>query len=166
MLRQQEPFPAVIMDRYWNVLMANQVFDRFFDVQACTEPRNILHLMLAPNGMQPHVIDWERVAQHLIQRVYREATGHGADRQMQQLLDAVLAYPDVRPEWKAQRVADSTSNLPMAPIGFVKDGAVLNYFVMITTVGAPRSVAAQDLRMRCLVPADDETEARHLALFA
>ena len=40
MLRQQEPFPAVIMDRYRNVLMANQAFDRFFDVQACTEPRN------------------------------------------------------------------------------------------------------------------------------
>jgi hypothetical protein len=50
------------------------------------------------------------------------------------------------------------------PMGFVHDGAVLNYFSMITTVGTPLTVAAQELRIECLFPADDETEARHIAL--
>lgn len=165
MLRQHEPFPAVVTDRYWNVLMANQAFKRFFDLQACAESPNILRLIFDPNAMRAHVMDWEGVARRMIQRVYRETIGHEIDKQTQQLLDSVMAYPDVRPEWKTRAIADSTSNLPMASIGFVRDGAVLNYFTLITTVGAPQSVAAQELRMRCMVPSDDETRARHLALF-
>lgn len=52
----------------------------------------------------------------------------------------------------------------MVPMGFVNDGAILNYFSMITAVGTPLAVAAQELRIECMFPADDETEARHIAL--
>src|SRR5262249_12201164 len=52
MLRQHEPFPAVAMDRYWNVLMANESTPRFFNsfTQRAVKknPRNILHLMFDP----------------------------------------------------------------------------------------------------------------------
>ena len=51
----------------------------------------------------------------------------------------------------------------MIPIGFVKDGHVLSYFSMVTTVGTPQTVAAQELRIECMFPADEETEARHHA---
>jgi transcriptional regulator with XRE-family HTH domain len=169
MLRQHEPFPALVMDRYWNVLLTNQAapgfFNRFFDMQARKGPRNMLHLMFDPNGMRPYVADWEGVARSLIQRVHREAVGRVIDSQTQQLLNSLMTYPDVRPEWKAQGVVGATSNLPMVPMGFTKDGVVLNYFSMITTVGTPQSVAAQELRIECMFPADGETEARHLAMF-
>jgi hypothetical protein len=49
-------------------------------------------------------------------------------------------------------------------VGFIYDGAVLNDFSMITTVETPLTVAAQELRIECLFPADDESEARHIAL--
>jgi hypothetical protein len=52
----------------------------------------------------------------------------------------------------------------MIPISFEKNGIVLRYFSMVTTVGTPTAVAAQELRVECLFPADDETERRHLAL--
>jgi hypothetical protein len=100
----------------------------------------------------------------LIQRVQRESVGHVVDLQTKQLLDALLSYPGVRAEWRSQGMAGSASTLPMVPMGFINDGAVLNYFSMITTVGAPLTVAAQELRIECMFPADDETEARHIAL--
>lgn len=52
----------------------------------------------------------------------------------------------------------------MVPMGFINNGAVLNYFSLITTVGTPLTVAAQELRIECMFPADAETEARHVAL--
>ena len=53
---------------------------------------------------------------------------------------------------------------PVLPIGFIKDGRRLNYFSMVTTVGTPQTVPAQELRIECMFPADEETEALHVAL--
>ncbi|MGV2287953.1 helix-turn-helix transcriptional regulator [Trinickia sp. YCB016] len=170
-LRQHEPFPAIVMDRYWNVLMTNEsaprFFNCFFDMNARKGPRNMLHLVFDPDGMRPFVADWEAVAKSLIQRVHRESVGRVIDGETQQLLAELLAYPDVQAEWKSRGALgaqSAASGLPVIPIGFVKDGEVLNYFSMVTSVGTPISVAAQELRIECMFPADDETEARHLQL--
>src|SRR6516162_2095326 len=52
MLRQHEPFPAIVMDRHWNVLMTNDASPRFFncfiDMNVRPQPRNLLHLMFDP----------------------------------------------------------------------------------------------------------------------
>ena len=72
MLRQHEPFPALVMDRYWNVLMTNQAaprfFGRFIDLSARQSPRNMLELMFDPEGMRPFIADFPAVAESLIQR--------------------------------------------------------------------------------------------------
>jgi transcriptional regulator with XRE-family HTH domain len=170
-LRQHEPFPAVVMDRYWNVLMTNESAPRFFncfiDMAARKGPRNMLHLVFDPDGLRPFVADWEAVAKSLIQRVYRESVGRVIDDQTRQLIAALLAYPDVQNGWKSQSVLSNASSapaMPVIPIGFVKDDNVLNYFSMVTSVGTPQTVAAQELRIECMFPADDETEARHREL--
>ena len=68
MLRQHEPFPAVVMDRHWNVLMSNEsaprFFNRFIDLSQRPTPRNLLHLMFDPRGMRLSSrtgTAWERV---------------------------------------------------------------------------------------------------------
>ena len=168
MLRQHEPFPALVMDRYWNVLMTNEAAPRFFncfiDMAARTGPRNMLHLVFDPQGMRPFVVNWEAVAQSLIQRVYRESVGRVIDEKTQELLSALLAYPDVRAEWtnpKTLGAVPATPPLPVIPLSFAKDGQVLNYFSMVTTVGTPQTIAAQELRIECMFPADDQTEMQH-----
>jgi transcriptional regulator with XRE-family HTH domain len=167
-LRQHEPFPALVMDRYWNVLMTNRAAPRFFgrftDLSARKNPRNMLHLMFDPEGLRPFVADWPVVAESLIQRVYRESLGRVVDDKTRELLTALLAYPDVEPGWTPPNATSVQSVMPVIPIGFVKDGKVLNYFSMVTTVGTPQTVAAQELRIECMFPVDETTEAFHLAL--
>jgi transcriptional regulator with XRE-family HTH domain len=170
-LRQHEPFPALVMDRYWNVLMANDAAPRFFngfiDMAARQGPRNMLHLIFDPHGMRPFVADWESVAKSLIQRVYRESVGRVIDEKTGELLAALLAYPDVKAEWKSPKVVGAmpvTSSMPVIPLSFVKDDTVLNYFSMVTTVGTPQTVAAQELRVECMFPADEVTERHHAAM--
>lgn len=171
MLRQHEPFPALVMDRYWNVLMTNESAPRFFncfiDMAARKGPRNMLHLVFDPEGMRPFVADWETVADSLIQRVYREAVGRVVDDPTRELLAALRAYPDVQTDIepdKAVGASSAAASMPVIPIGFVKDGHVLKYFSMVASVGTPQTVAAQELRIECMFPADDETEARHLEM--
>ncbi len=165
MLRQHEPFPAMVMDRYWNVLMTNESAPRFFncfiDMAARDGPRNMLHLMFDPGGMRPFVANWEDVAQGLFQRVYRESVGRVVDEEIRELLAALLAYPDVKTEWKAPK---ALSTMPIIPISFVKDDHALNYFSMVTTVGTPQTIAAQELRIECMFPADEATEVHHIEM--
>jgi transcriptional regulator with XRE-family HTH domain len=168
-VRQHEPFPAIVMDRHWNVLMTNDAAPRFFnhfiDMAARKGPRNMLHLIFDPQGMRPFMDDWDNVSRSLLQRVHRESVGQVIDDGTRRLLDELLAYPDVPRDWRAQRAPSASPVLPVIPLGFVSEGVVLRYFSMVTSVGTPQAVAAQELRMECMFPADDATEARHLQLF-
>jgi transcriptional regulator with XRE-family HTH domain len=165
MLRQHEPFPALVMDRYWNVLMTNdaapQFFGCFIDMAARKAPRNMLHLLFDPNGMRPFIANWEDVAKSLFQRVYRESVGRVIDEKTKALLAELMAYPDVKTEWTTPI---ALSAMPVIPIGFVKGDNILSYFSMVTTVGTPQAIAAQELRIECMFPADETTETNHLAM--
>ena len=185
-LRQHEPFPALVMDRYWNVLMTNESAPRFFncfiDMSQRTGPRNMLHLMFDPDGMRPFVQRWDEVATSLIQRVHTEATGRVIDEKSRELLAALLAYSDMKigsgpgghsatqnaaePRDKHHWATGTASILPMIPISFRKSQTVLNYFSLVTTVGTPQTVAAQELRIESMFPADEETEREHLRLLS
>src|SRR5258708_4599330 len=93
-LRQHEPFPALVMDRYWNVLLTNDAaprfFDCFIDMSRRKGPRNMLHLIFDPDGMRPFVENWADVAASLMQRVKSEATGGVIDEKTKELLAALL----------------------------------------------------------------------------
>lgn len=162
MLRQQEPFPALVMDRHWNVLMTNEaapeLFSCFVDLAARPRPRNLLHLIFDPNGMRPFVANWPETARGLLARVYREALGHVIDERTKSLLEELSQYPGVKAEWRAPSPG---TTLPMIPLTLVKDGVTLSYFSMITSVGTPQTVTAEELRLECMFPADDETETAH-----
>jgi transcriptional regulator with XRE-family HTH domain len=162
MLLQHEPFPAIVMDRHWNVLMANdaapQLFSCFVDLTKWPKPRNLLHLMFDPSGLRASVANWPETARGLLGRVYREALGRVMDDRTKALLAELSQYPGVKPEWRAPSPGEPA---PMIPLTFVKGSARLNYFSMITTVGTPQTVTAEELRLESMFPADDTTEARH-----
>jgi transcriptional regulator with XRE-family HTH domain len=162
MLRQHEPFPAIVMDRYWNVLLTNEaaprLFDCFIDMNARPGRRNLLHLMFDPAGMRPFIANWHDAARGLLARVYREALGRVIDAETRSLLDELSKYPGVLPEWRTPTPDDMT---PVIPLAFRKGDITLNYFSMITTVGTPQMIAAEELRLECMFPADEFTEEMH-----
>jgi len=107
-LRQNEPFPALVMDRYWNVLMMNESAPRFFNCFIDMSQRtgsNILHLVFDPNGMRPFIDNWDEVASSLIQRVHCEAVGRVIDKGTKELLAALRTYPGLRTDDRATKGA-------------------------------------------------------------
>jgi transcriptional regulator with XRE-family HTH domain len=153
MLRQHEPHPAIVMDRYWNVLKTNDASPRFFgsfvDLSRKLKPRNLLDLMFDPDGMRPFIEDWDEVASGLLQRVYREAIGHVTDKRTIELLDRLKKYPGVK-ELRVPR----KSQAPILPITFVRSGERISYFSMISTVGLPQDITAQEFRIECMFPTE------------
>ena len=78
-LRYHEPFPAVVMDRHWNLMLTNaaaaSMFAWLLGNGPSAGPPNVLRLMFDPGGLRPYVANWEQVGEALIQRVHREAVG-------------------------------------------------------------------------------------------
>jgi transcriptional regulator with XRE-family HTH domain len=161
-LRQQEPFPAVVMNRRWDIVDSNQAAPRFFGLflgeRAASGPANVVRLMFDPDGLRPFVSNWEAVAAALIQRVRREAVGGAGDPRARDLLAEVLAYPDV-PE-RLRRPDLGAPTAPVIPVCFRKGDLAFDFFSTITTLGTPQDVALQELRIECFFPADQATEER------
>jgi transcriptional regulator with XRE-family HTH domain len=158
MLQQHEPHPALVLDRYWNVIRTNEAAPRFFssfiDLEARLKPRNLLDLMFDPVGMRPFVEEWDKVAAGLLQRVRREAVGQVVDAGLAKLLERLRKYPGVatlkpRPEPQS----------PVLPITFRRGDERFSYFSLITTVGTPQCITAQELRVECMFPTYVEERA-------
>src|SRR6201996_8848098 len=151
MLQQHEPHPALVLDRHWNVIRTNDAAPRFFgsfiDLEARPKPRNLLDLMFDPAGMRPFVEEWEKVAAGLLQRVRREAVGQVLDAELQQLIQQLRQYPGV-----ASLKPPSVPQSPVLPITFRRGSERFSYFSLITTVGTPQCITAQELRVECMFP--------------
>jgi transcriptional regulator with XRE-family HTH domain len=158
MLRQHEPYPAVVLNRHWDVLQTNEPAAALFGwLGPLPGPPNVVRLMFDPAGLRPHVANWPDVARALIQRVHREAVGGVPDPRTAGLLAEVLAAPGVPRRWQEP---DYTADLlPVVPVEFSRDGRTLRYFSMVTTVGTPQDIAAQEIRLESFFPTDDATAA-------
>jgi transcriptional regulator with XRE-family HTH domain len=158
MLRQHEPHPALVLDQYWNVIRTNEAAPRFFgsfvDLEKRPKPRNLLDLMFDPTGMRPFVEEWEKVAGGLLQRVRREAVGQVLDAKLQELLKRLRQYPGV-----AGLKSPIAPQSPVLPITFRRGDERFSYFSLITTVGTPQCITAQELRVECMFPTSVEERA-------
>jgi len=165
MLAQHDPFPAVVLDRTWHVLKTNASAPRFFgslvDLGRYPEPRNLLRMLFDPAALRPAIADWESTALALLQRVHRESVGRALDDATLALIESLLAFPDVPQAWPPEPARGAGPSLPVIPVGFKHGGTVLNFFSMVATVGTPGAVAAQELRLECMFPADEATEAAY-----
>ncbi len=153
MLSNHEPHPALLIDRYWNIVRTNAAAPAFFgsmiDLEAFPKPRNLLELTFDLAGLRPHIEAWETVAAGLLQRVRREALGLVIDDRLQALLDKLKRYPG------AEKLPVSTSpDSPILPITFRRGAERISYFSLVTTIGTPQTVTAQELRLECMFPLD------------
>ncbi len=155
-LAQQEPYPAFVVNRHWDVLMANKGLLSVFDwLRDGAQPHsNIMRQVFDPADMRPFVENWEEVAGDLIRHLHHEAA---TDRTSRALLDEVLAYPDVPARWERRELG--ATPLPLMTVTFRKGDQRLTFFSTLTTFGTSRDITLEELRVECMFPADDETAA-------
>ncbi|MFI5908232.1 helix-turn-helix domain-containing protein [Dactylosporangium sp. NPDC051541] len=167
-LAQQEPYPALVIDRDWNIRRGNAAAARFFAFLRAGHPTevpgppNVLRRLFHPDGVRRYVTNWPDVAVALVRRVRREAVGGATDERARAVLEEILGYPGVPDGLRTLDVTVPT--LPMIPIRYCRDDRRFHYFSTVTTLGTAQDITLQELRIECFFPADDETRANARSL--
>jgi transcriptional regulator with XRE-family HTH domain len=159
-LAQQEPFPAVAVDRRWNLLKANGGAVRFVEFLlgplAPGAAVNLADALVAPDVLRPFLVNWTDVVRYFVRGVEADAAADGSDETLA-LLDRLLAYDGVRQALKA--ATPERSNGPVLPMHFRKGGTTLALFTTIATLGTPQDITTQELRVESFFPMDEVTAA-------
>ena len=163
-LAQQEPYPGIVVDRYWNIVQMNAGMVRFlalFPGCDAVTPRNAIRFVFHPRGLRPHIENWPHVAARLIHRVHREVLANPTDEKLRNFIDELLGYPDVPNRWRA---IDLNIVLPpLLTINYRTERATLRLFATLTTFSTPQDIGLQELRIESFFPADDETRTALLS---
>jgi transcriptional regulator with XRE-family HTH domain len=158
MLQQQEPFPAVVVDRRWNLLQANTGAVKLVEfLVGPVEPGaaiNLADALAAPDVLRPYLTNWPEVIRYFVRTVEADAVADGTE-ETAALLERLIAYPDV-----AAAIADVTPPSPQGPVlpmNFQKGSTGLRLFTTIATLGTPQDITLQELRIESFFPVDHET---------
>lgn len=157
-LEQQEPYPAFLLNRHWDVLMANRAamqVNRFVMHGRASEHQNMLRQIFDPKDLRAAVANWEEVAGDLIRHLHNEVAAAPSDAKARALLDEILGYPDVPARWRTRELGAAPS--PLLTTVLRRDQHELRFFSTITTFGTPRDVTIDELHIECCFPMDDET---------
>jgi len=172
MLKQQEPYPAVVIDRLWNPLQANEAANAFivflFEGPPPPPPAgkaaNLLRWLLDPKALRSKVANWEEVARYLVSTTYAEILADGGEPRALAFIEEIMAYPDVPASFRKVRFEDRPS--PVLTIDYLVGGKSLSVFTTIATLGTPQDVTLQEVRIECFFPADDRSDALFRSLAA
>lgn len=158
MLAQQEPFPAVVVDRHWKLLKPNSAAVRLVEFLvgplAPDASVNLADALAAPDILRSHLVNWEEVMRYFVRSVAADAAADGS-ADTAALLERLLSYPDVRPLLKA--VSAETPSGPVVPMHFRKQQTSLSLFTTIATLGTPQDITLQELRIESFFAMDDAT---------
>lgn len=161
MLAQQEPYPAFVVDRRWNLLRANAGAARFVEfltgpapAAASAEPVNLAVALVSPDGLRPFIVNWEEVARYFLRGVQADAIADGT-RRTAELLTRLLAFPGLPA--LSQNPAPGETRAPVLIIHFKSKETSLRLFTTIATLGTPHDVTLQEIRVECFFPMDDAT---------
>ncbi|MBS0518237.1 MAG: helix-turn-helix transcriptional regulator [Proteobacteria bacterium] len=172
MLKQQEPYPAVVIDRLWNLLQANEAANAFtiflFEGPPPPPPPgkrpNLLHWLLDPKALRPKLANWEEVIRYLVSTTYAEILADGGEPKALAFIEEVMAYPDVPASIRKLRFEERPQ--PVLTTDYIVGGKALSVFTTIATLGTPQDVTLQEVRIENFFPADERSDALFRSLAA
>lgn len=163
LLDAHEPWPALAVDRHWNLVAHNRLVPLLMAhaaVELTAPPVNVLRLSLHPQGLAPRIVNLGAWRAYVLQRLAQQLAGT-LDPALQLLLDELRALPGPpAPDDEPGGPADLA-----VPLSFSTPGGTLNFITTVTVFGAPRDVTISELAIETLLPADAATAQAVRALY-
>lgn len=159
-LAHQEPYPAFVISRHWEVLEVNQAAIRMNGLLMGdwqSRHTNLIHQLFDPTDFRQVILNWPEVAKRFVRHLHDDLAANPTDRRSRALLDAALSYPGVPQRWQLGDVDDDGD--PIVTFTFASPRGELRFFETITTFAAPHDVTLDEIRIDCTFPADEHTAA-------
>jgi transcriptional regulator with XRE-family HTH domain len=165
-LRSHEPYPALAIDRHWNLLAHNAAVPPLLagaDASLLQPPVNVLRLSLHPRGLAPRIVNLGQWRHHLFERLRQQIQATG-DRMLRELEQELRGYPMTDGEDQT-RLEGEVLGIAV-PLRLRTEGGVLNLISTTTIFGTPVDVTLQELALETFFPADAGTGEQLRALVA
>jgi transcriptional regulator with XRE-family HTH domain len=161
-LKGHEPYPALAVDRHWNLVASNAALGPLLagvlDRRLLEPPVNVLRLSLHPQGLAPRIANLVEWRAHLLDRLRRQAAVTG-DPVLGELLQELSAYP-VNDDLKAlQTETRADPGGIFVPLKLVTEVGILSFISTTTIFGTPRDITLSEIALEAFFPADPETAA-------
>lgn len=158
-LKSHEPYPALAVDRHWNLLAANRMLPHLLagaDPSLLQGPVNVLRLSLHPKGLASNILNLGQWRRHLFERLRQQINATG-DATLAALLEELRSYP-VPADANDTHLAGEHVGVVM-PLLFQTGGNVLSFISTTTVFGSPVDVTLQELALETFFPANAATSA-------
>lgn len=156
LLRGHEPFPALAIDRHWNLMAANAAVAPLLvgveDQQLLAAPINVLRLSLHPGGLAPRIANLGEWRGHLLDRLRRQIAST-RDEVLIALLAELTDYPCVSPHPEASFELGAV----LVPMRLKTPRGELSLISTTTVFGTPRDVLLSEMAIETFFPADAAT---------
>jgi transcriptional regulator with XRE-family HTH domain len=156
-LAGHEPYPAVVVNRWWELVDANQgiaLFTQHVKPDLLEPPVNVLRLSLHPDGMAPRIANLPEWRAHLLTRLHRQAEATG-DTRLTELHDELTAYPG----GESEKPQATDVVVPLRYRSGQGDDNELSFLSITAMVGTPMDVTVEELAIESFYPADERTAA-------
>jgi transcriptional regulator with XRE-family HTH domain len=157
-LKGQEPYPALAVDRHWTMVASNSAVARLVagaDASLLRPPINVLRLSLHPQGLAPRIANLHEWRSHLLERLRRQVDV-SADPVLVELLKELRGYPAPSTAPKRQSANGEFAGV-VVPLQFVTDAGALSFFSTTTVFGTPVDITLSELALEAFFPADAAT---------
>jgi transcriptional regulator with XRE-family HTH domain len=147
------PYPAVVVDRQWNMVDANTAIDQLLDGCAADlldPPVNVLRLSLHPKGVAPRIRNLPQWRAHILSRLDHQIRATG-DPELDHLRTELRAYPG--------GIDPTPPHTLVVPLRIDTGSGVLSFFSTTTVFGTPMDITVAELAIESFFPADPETAA-------
>jgi transcriptional regulator with XRE-family HTH domain len=155
-LAGHEPYPALAIDRYWNLVAANRAVAPLLagaQPELLQPPVNVLRLSLHPDGLAPRIANLGQWRGHLLERL-RHQIDVTADPALVALMAELRAYPVPPDDGEAERTIDQDVARMVVPLRLRTERGLLALFSTTTVFGTPIDVTLSELAIESFFPAD------------
>lgn len=156
LLTSHEPYPAVVVDRSWNLVDGNASIELFTSGSApwlLEAPANALRISLHPDGMASRIINLGEWRAHLLGRVRRQVAVT-RDPELSALYAELREYPCDQPEPEVEVPGPGSI---FVPLRVRYEDRELAFFSTVATFGTPLDITVAELAIESFFPANEET---------
>lgn len=164
MLDAHDPYPGVVIDRLWNVMLANAAAGALTDgvpAELLQPTLNVFRVCLHPDGLAGRTANFDDWASYLLRQLRRSVQLTG-DAALEALEAEIIAYPNLahlRAHFPGPDGIGQGDDPPLlVPFQLLAGPVELSFFTTLTTFGTPRDVTLEELCVELFFPADDRTE--------